>query len=382
LRDCKKTNLFRALILPLRTNFLLKLFGIIFVSLILASFSSASSLIFLLLSYTIWNTILWKREKELHNPLNTSSFDDKLIQIKNAITSKDVIVMLPLVKFCMDSGREVGKSIAFFRYLNRRIFSKPIVLTFHHLNDRSQGIESANSKYYCSKEDFEQILEESEQEGRVNVSLSELINRLKNQPRTLYFEKIFAVTFDDGSLSNYGILKDLISKNGYPFTIFVPTCCAGNTNKWDTEKGHRQETIMNWQQMRTLNNMGVEIGSHSCNHVNLAESPRTIKREEVLGSLEDLNSNLSSDLRNGVIFSYPYGAYDQETIEMVKEAGYIGAVANYQGNIRPKTDPWQMPRYTVYSDSDWRSISRQSRAMWFKELIKDVRDWITGFGNN
>ena len=58
----------------------------------------------------------------------------------------------------------------------------------------------------------------------------------------------------------------------------------------------------------------------------------------------------------------------------MKNAGYVGAVANFKGNIRPATDPYQIPRFTIFAESDWDSISKESRSMCSKELIKDLRD--------
>ena len=135
---------------------------------------------------------------------------------------------------------------------------------------------------------------------------------------------------------------------------------------------------MNWQQIEELRTKGTWIGSHTRNHVDLMKSTTTIKNDEIIESLEDLKNNLSDYINKDIIFSYPYGAYNQDVIQIVKEAGYIGAVANYQGNIRPKTDPWQIPRFSVYSNSDWKSISRQSHSLFFKELIKDIRDLLLG----
>ena len=93
--------------------------------------------------------------------------------------------------------------------------------------------------------------------------------------------------------------------------------------------------------------------------------------------MEDLEKNIPGYKKKGIIFSYPYGEYNQEVIQILKESGYIGAVANYEGNIRPGIDLYQIPRFPLSADTDWRVISRKSQSFWFKDLLKDIRDWIS-----
>ena len=132
---------------------------------------------------------------------------------------------------------------------------------------------------------------------------------------------------------------------------------------------------MNWEQIETLRSKGFKVGSHARNHIDLRKSASRVQISEIMGSHEDLNSNLLNIEEDQLIFSYPYGGYNQDIIELVKQAGFIGATANDQGNIRPTTDPYQIPRFTVFDDSDWKRISSQSRSMWAKDLLKDIRDW-------
>ena len=274
----------------------------------------------------------------------------------------------------MDLGQEIGRSIGFVRYLKHRVFSKPLILTFHHLSTSDLQSHISNSKYFYPYDKFDKLVEEIKQDGRIIVSLTELIKRLKDNPHTLFFEKILSITFDDGYLSILEPLKELLSQYPHPFIIFIPTSLVGNSNRWDVLKGYSSEKILNWAQLKDLKKRGIEIGSHTRTHVNLINRPMISRRNEIVISLEELKANLSNGGNTGTVFSYPYGAYDREIINIVKEAGYIGAVANFQGNIRPRTDPWQIPRFNVFSDIDWNQISHYSRSLWLKDLIKDIRE--------
>lgn len=375
---CKNVHPLSALMFPLRSNFWLKVWVILLFFGMLLLVSGFAALSFAVFVPVLWNVLLWNRGKKALVKERSQEFPHEIERIKNAIVCKEVKWSLFVIKLLTDIGQEIGKLIGFCHYLSNRVFSKPVVLTFHHIGIPDIEMTSLNSRYYCSRERFEQILKDSEQEGRVLISLSEAIKRLKENPNSLYFEKLLVVSFDDGYLSTFGPLTELLDRGHYPFTIFVCTGFVGKTNQWDESKGYIQEAIMNWPQIKELSTKGVEIGFHTRNHIDLRKNTTTTRRREIIDSLEDLENNLSDYVSEDIIFSYPYGAYDVDVIQIVKEAGYIGAVANYEGNVRPKTDPWQIPRFSVYSDSDWESISRRSRSLWDRELIKDIRDWWIG----
>jgi peptidoglycan/xylan/chitin deacetylase (PgdA/CDA1 family) len=353
----------------------MKLFVFLLAALMLFSLSPIVSLIFFFLTYTLWNIVLWKREHLLRSK-TLHDLGEDIVRIREMLNSKGVMMLLPLVKLAMDIGREVGKLMAFFRYMRHRVFTKPLILTFHYLGRPDGRKLSWDSHYYCSEEAFQKILEESEMDGWVIVPLVEIITRLKEQSKTLYFEKILAVTFDDAYESILDTLEGALNHNSYPFTVFVPTGLVGDMNRWDESKDSKPEKIMNWRQIRRLTSMGMEIGSHTCTHPHLLMLDKASQIMEVSDSMKELRGNIPDYQDKEIAFSYPFGEYDSEIIKMVTNAGYVGALANYRGNIRPTTDPYQIPRYAVSADSDWRGICNQSRSMWPKELMKDVRDWL------
>lgn len=372
----KRTSPFLALISPLRDNFLIKVLGFIAIFLVLLSTSPSAALLFFLITYITWNTILWQREYNYFKKSFKSTSNSRLFSIQDSITSKKVAITLPIVKFCMDMGREIGRIFSFFRYIYHRIFCKPIILIFHHIAPSQDQIGVVDPMYYCSKETLEQILDDSERKGWWVVPLTEILTRLKECPRSLYFEKMLSVTFDDGYISTYDVLKEILSRRKYPFTVFLPTKLAARSNTCERPNAKMRERIMTWDQIKALNEMGLEIGSHTRNHVNLLEIPEKNMIEEIRGSLEDLKQELPANDFKKIVFSYPYGAYDQDVAKAVKEAGYYGAVGNFKGSIRSKADPWQIPRFTVFAKTDWANTRHVAYSLWLKELIKDIRDLV------
>ena len=371
-RKCKVHHSVSALMLPLRSNFLLKMavfFSLFFTSM---SYSAIAAIALAAGTLFVWENFVWHRAVISLKTKITADLPRDIHKIRAYIVTPPIRRILFLVKMTMDLGQELGRLLGFMRFLCHRIFSKPLVLTFHNLGKPPVEKSGPEVRYFYSVERFQSLVQDSQREGRHITSLSELIRRLKDNPRTLYFEKTLAITFDDAYRSLYSAFADFFQRGYIPLTVFVPTACVGKSNKWDLMNGVDHEDILDWQQLANLRERCVDIGSHSRHHPRLTECDSDVKIDEIMGSLDDLKRFYPDS--SGFLFSYPYGAYDGEIREMVRRAGYMGAVANFAGSIRPSTDPWQIPRFTVFAEDDWKGISAHARSLWIKELLKDIRD--------
>lgn len=94
----------------------------------------------------------------------------------------------------------------------------------------------------------------------------------------------------------------------------------------------------------------IEVGAHTVTHPVLAEQPEEARRWEIEQSKRDLEAILGHPVQS---FSYPYGQdadVDDVTRRMVKEAGFSLACSTVLGLVRTNTDPYWLPRFTVW---DW-----------------------------
>ena len=46
-------------------------------------------------------------------------------------------------------------------------------------------------------------------------------------------------------------------------------------------------------------------------------------------------------------FCYPYGAWNERVVDVVRQAGYVTACTTSKGSVRLDTDPLRLPRLTV-----------------------------------
>jgi peptidoglycan/xylan/chitin deacetylase (PgdA/CDA1 family) len=233
---------------------------------------------------------------------------------------------------------------------------------------------SSSRKYYYAAADLEKLFLTLEAKGYFIVSLSAIIKRLKENYKVLFLDKILAITFDDASEDIYPHLVRLAKKKMYPITIFVPTSYTGQMMQWDPAIDSNAGRVMDWTQINTLIDLGMEIGSHTRSHCHLPAIPKSLIEEEIKGSMADLNSRFPEYASEGITFSYPYGEVNQGITDIVKEADYLGAVANFPRNIRPGTDPFQIPRFSVSPGLSAGDILKRSQSLWIWELMKDIRD--------
>jgi len=97
--------------------------------------------------------------------------------------------------------------------------------------------------------------------------------------------------------------------------------------------------------LRRLSAEGFTIGGHTCNHMNLAQSYDLVElRKEILVDKQRLETIIGKEIH---YFSYPFGLCYNARIdlaELLKEAGYKGAVTTASGLNRSGANPYLLSR--------------------------------------
>lgn len=131
-------------------------------------------------------------------------------------------------------------------------------------------------------------------------------------------EKDIIITFDDGYESFYWEAFPILSKYGFKAIVFIPSKYIGKNSEWDVNFG-KKEIHLSLQQLIELKKYGIEIGSHSSNHLELKKLPIEKAKEEIINSKKELEDKLGSEVK---YFSFPFGRYNNYLVNLVKDAGY------------------------------------------------------------
>jgi peptidoglycan/xylan/chitin deacetylase (PgdA/CDA1 family) len=166
-----------------------------------------------------------------------------------------------------------------------------------------------------------------------------------------------SISFDDGHKTVYDNALPLMQNFGFKGTVFVCTERVG-------VKDFYGEPAMNLYQLRELESLGWEIGSHGKSHCVLTSLPYEKRKLEISESKEFLQRHgfkVSS-------FAYPYGVSDETTRKIVSKY-YRCARSGFEEQgpyILEKTDfdPYCIP--TLYFAS-----------FHFLKRVKRMNGWLT-----
>ena len=156
--------------------------------------------------------------------------------------------------------------------------------------------------------------------GYTTLTMSELNDYIINNKEIP--KKSILITFDDGYADNYvhafPILKELDMKA----TIFV------------ISSGIDGGYYMSSDQLKDMVNYGIDIESHTVNHVHLD----TLPYEEQLKELKDSKATIEKVTNKEVLsIAFPFGDYNENTLKAVTDAGYSIAFTTNRG-LANRTD--------------------------------------------
>lgn len=282
------------------------------------------------------------------------------------------------------------------------------ILIYHRVLPRADEING----WYVTVEEFERQMAAL----RAHYSplpLSEAIERL--QQRSLPSRAV-CVTFDDGYADNAEVALPILQRHDVAATFFIASGYLNGGRMWNdsvTEAIRRwphatldvgsgpvavatasekraaiAATLQQWKylppparearvaallhevnvaqdaslmmrddQVRQLRAAGMEIGAHTVSHPILANLTDVDAKREIV----DSGRYLSEILREPIwLFAYPNGKpgtdYGPRDIDAVRAAGYRAAFSTAWGVAGPRTDIFQLPRFTPW-DRDPRRFS-------------------------
>ncbi|MGP4045693.1 polysaccharide deacetylase family protein [Streptomyces sp. 2A115] len=148
------------------------------------------------------------------------------------------------------------------------------------------------------------------------------------------------ITFDDGYEGVHRHALPVLTKHGFPATLFVST--GWLRGAYDT--GGALDEMLDWDQVRELADADVEIGGHSHTHPQLDQLADDALSFELLRCREVIADELGT---RPVSFAYPYGYSSRRVRRAVREAGFGQSLAVGNGLARRRQGPYALQRVTV-----------------------------------
>lgn len=167
------------------------------------------------------------------------------------------------------------------------------------------------------------------------------------------------LTFDDGYANNLSLGEPVLKEFDQTGTVFL---IANRLLQWD---------LLDWDEVRTLQQKGWEIGSHSWSHIDLTIRPDFHGKVEIEKSRLDISNRSSQPV---YWFAYPYGFWNEDTLRWVKKSGYLGAVTTRVGLATTKDDPYLLDRIPIIPSKLPVALDLRLR-IWQAEAAEYVR-WL------
>ncbi len=168
----------------------------------------------------------------------------------------------------------------------------------------------STTRYNLTRADFDAQLALLRRLGYETVTISEVVAAI-NDESDLPARPV-AITIDDGWIEQYTQIFALLQKYQMKATFYIPSTYP---------VGGR---FVTWEQLQEMVDAGMEIGSHTRTHADLAALDEETAWYEIAGSKATLEATLGISVTS---LAYPYSNYTGATIELLQKAGYDAAVA-------------------------------------------------------
>jgi peptidoglycan/xylan/chitin deacetylase (PgdA/CDA1 family) len=168
--------------------------------------------------------------------------------------------------------------------------------------------------------------------------------------KSTFKNTVVSLTFDDGDADNYAI-RSILAENNLHATFYIVSGFTGT------------EGYMTADQLRGLYEDGNEIGGHTVSHIMLTEVRGEDLKREVCQNRQDLMA-YGFDV---VSFAYPFGHYDEEAKQVVRDCGF--------NNARTVTNgPDSIPPGDAYALQAMPYVVKNTRVAKLQRYVTQVED--------
>ncbi len=204
-------------------------------------------------------------------------------------------------------------------------------------------------------------------ENGLAISLEEFEAFLSGQRR--FLRDVVLVTVDDGFRDFQLAAVPILQRYKIPAVAFITSGDVASS----MGTGEVGEQRLCWEEIRSLPEHGVAVGSHARDHISLG----SLSRNQVFFQADQSRREIESHLQMPVVaFAYPYGTradYNPMTEEVLDNAGYTYLFTAQHGAVASSEQSDRLPRIKVEG----------GEGLWlFKLLIHgglDAWSWVDRF---
>jgi peptidoglycan/xylan/chitin deacetylase (PgdA/CDA1 family) len=227
-----------------------------------------------------------------------------------------------------------------------KILNRPQVpiLCYHQIRDWKPSDSRRAKDYIVPLSNFQQQMKFLADNGYHTILPDQLYDYLltgKDLPPNPVM-----ITFDDTRAEQYTIAREEMKRYGYKGVFFIMTVSLGRPG------------YMTREDVKELSDEGNTIGSHTWNHSNVKHYDGDDWKIQVDRPSAELREITGRPIQ---YFAYPFGLWDREALEQVKERGFKAA---FQLSAKRDEDYPQFCIRRIIVPGEWSTSTLQK---WMKQ---------------
>lgn len=189
------------------------------------------------------------------------------------------------------------------------------VLLYHHVQPTAMAKEFGQIALNVDNEIFDQQMGYLSSHGFVTVTAKQLVDGLKSH--TSLSNKSIVITFDDGYKNDYDYVYPILQKYHLVGNFMIATGLIGGGQ------------YLSWTQVEEMAQSGIiYFTDHTWSHYAINNG----SQDKIKFEIETARAQLEEHTRQSVnIFTYPYGAFNNKAINILREDGFVGAFSTIPG---------------------------------------------------
>ena len=229
-------------------------------------------------------------------------------QISPIVASKSAIVITPYPTLSPKPTQTVLSGYCL----------KVPVLMYHHIQPEFDASKLGQTSLTVDNQIFAIQMQYLSQNGYTPIWASDLALALIN--KSSLPGKPIVITMDDGYEDNYIYALPVLRQYGFKANIMLATGLMGNKD------------MLSWDHVKTLKDSGlIYFTNHTWSHYAVNRGSQQTIEAEIDTGANQIQSYTGQTVN---MFTYPYGAYNDNAITTLVKKGYLGAFSEIPGQYQ------------------------------------------------